>query len=335
MRGIRCWLARSQSTSSDMTESDGSIVEVLTLWSFPAAVARDLDANFRVWPGANGSDLRSSIEMAGDRIRGIATKGSIPISIELLDLLPRLEIVSSYTAGGDGIPKRELARRGIRLANASSALAADVAELAIGLALSGARRLLEADRFVRKGAWAIEEFPLTSRLAGKRSGIIGLGTIGREIASRCIAFGMDVGYVNRSEVQAGPYHRFSTPVEVAEWTDILFICCPGGPENSGIIDRHVLDALGPLGILVNVARGSVVNEPELLSALTDRRIGFAALDVVQNEPHPDPSFFSLGNVLLTPHVGSSTIEARAAMGRAVVQNLVQHFDAQVTVQAFR
>lgn len=310
---------------ANLAVSSVDAVEILSLWNFPDAVINDLNSAFKVWPGTSDVERQSSILAAGRKIRGIATKGSIAISTALLDSLPGLEIVSSYTAGSDGIPKQELTRRGIRLATSSSALAPDVAELAIGLALAASRQLRAADCFVRNGAWSDREFPLGHRLTGKRAGIVGIGKIGQEIASRCSAFSMPVGYINRSAAQISQLRRFDSLVQLAEWADFLFVCCPGGPETAKIIDSLVLEALGTQGVLVNVARGSVVDEAALLSALLERRLGFAALDVFQNEPNPDPRFMTLENVFLAPHIGSSTVEARAAMGRAIVRNLVEHF----------
>jgi lactate dehydrogenase-like 2-hydroxyacid dehydrogenase len=199
-----------------------------------------------------------------------------------------------------------------------------VAELCIGSLLSLLRRLPQADRYVREGRWAQANFPLTASLAGKQVGIVGLGRIGKDIARRLEPFGVTLAYHGRSDQQLA--WRFEPDlVALARDVDILIVAAPGGRETARMISAPVLDALGPQGILVNVARGSLVDEEALLAALKEKRIAGAALDVFDNEPDIDARFFGLENVLLTPHLGSATRETRAAMAQLMLDNLRSWF----------
>ena len=255
-------------------------------------------------------------------IRGIATSGKARIGRDLLDRLPHLETVSCLGAGTDGLDMDELGRRGIRVATTSRVLAADVADVAIGLVIALARDFRRADRFVRKGLWQQGKYPLGRALAGSRLGILGLGTIGEAVAYRAAAFGMKIGYHNRSR-KPDLRRYFASPIELAEWSNFLVICAPGGSETHHLVGASVLDALGLEGWLINVARGSVVDEQALVAALDAGVIAGAGLDVFEDEPNPHPGLVARDDVILLPHIGSATAATRNAMAAAMVEALVR------------
>lgn len=260
----------------------------------------------------------------GPRIEAVVTDGHRGLAAAQIAQMPRLALVASGSAGLEGIDRAALAARGIPLTNPAPALAEEVADLALLLLLAGWRGLPALDAHVRSGAWASGDPPLGRALAGRTLGILGLGTIGTAIARRASAFGLRIAYTSRRPKDA-PYSYEPDLLRLAEASDILMVVVPGGPETQGLVGRAVLDALGPEGLLVNVARGSVVDEPALIAALEEGRLGAAALDVMWNEPRPDPRLTALPNVVLTPHVGSATRETRDAMSANVLANLAAHF----------
>ncbi|MDO5532337.1 2-hydroxyacid dehydrogenase [Sutterella sp.] len=239
---------------------------------------------------------------------------------EELDLYPNLRMVAVHGVGYDGYDIPEIARRGLYCSNTPDVLSEDVADFAIALMLGITRRIGEGEAFVRAGRWPNEPFPLGRRIAGKRVGIAGLGRIGRIVAQRCEAFRMEVGYTSRSPKDV-PWQRFENEVELARWADVLIVVIPATPETFHLIDAKVLEALGPDGFLVNIARGALVDSQALIKALEEKRIAGAALDVFEHEPNVEPEFFPLKNVLLAPHQGSATVETRAIMEDLVVENV--------------
>lgn len=260
---------------------------------------------------------------AGAGIRGIATSGKQAIGAPLLDRLPDLAIVSCLGAGTDGLDTDALARRGIAVATTARVLAADVADVAIGLVIALARDFRRADRFVRDGGWQAGRHPLGHALAGARLGILGLGTIGCAVARRAAAFGMEIGYHNRAPRADAAARYFPSLPDLADWCRFLVVSCPGGPATHNLVDAQVLAALGPGGWLVNVARGSVVDESALVAALEDGRIAGAGLDVFAAEPAPHPALLVRDDVILLPHIGSATVETRDAMARAMIAALAR------------
>jgi lactate dehydrogenase-like 2-hydroxyacid dehydrogenase len=289
---------------------------LLQIGSFPPEVQSQIDAEFeRV--GVEDVD-RDPSRAAG--IRAIVTRSNLEVPASLLERLPALEIIATNGVGYDLIPLALAASRGIVVTNTPDVLNAAVAELCVGALLSLLRKLPQADRYVREGRWAHANFPLSTSLAGKRVGIVGLGRIGKDIARRLEPFGVSLAYHGRSDQHLA--WRFEPDLEtLARNADILIVAAPGGRETARMIAAPVLDALGPQGVLVNVARGSLVDEEALLAALADKRIAGAALDVFDNEPDIDVRFFKLENVLLLPHIGSATQETRAAMAQLMLDNL--------------
>lgn len=251
-------------------------------------------------------------------IRGIATTGKAAIGAKLLDALPALRIVSCLGAGTDGIDTDAADARGVLLATTSHVLAADVADVAIGLMIVLARDLLGADRFVRSGDWMRGRYPLGRSLRGARLGIVGLGAIGSAVARRAEAFEMEIAYHTRNIAAGSPYGHVADLADLAGWCDFLTLCCPGGAQTHRLVDARILHALGPKGVLVNVSRGSVVDEAALADAVSSGTIGGAGLDVFENEPRPHPALLASPRVILLPHIGSATGETRLSMAAAMV-----------------
>ena len=261
-------------------------------------------------------------------IRAVLTTGTVGVTPELVASLPALEIVSVHGVGVDAVPLALLAQQGVHVTNTPDVLTDDVADFAVTLLLAAVRRLPLLDRYVRAGGWPARA-PLTQArsLKGKVAGIVGFGRIGQAVAQRLQGFGMEIRYHQRSAGPA-PERRSSSLLALAEESDMLVLCMPGGPETRHMIGLDVIEALGPEGTLVNIARGSVVDEAALVAALQDGRLGAAGLDVFEDEPNVPAALFALDNVVLTPHVGSFTVEARRAMGRLAVANLLAHFKGE-------
>lgn len=258
-------------------------------------------------------------------IRGIITRSNCRVPAEVIRALPNLKIIATNGVGYDQIPIDVATECGVIVTNTPDVLNAAVAELCVGSLLALLRRIPQGDRFVRSGAWRTDAFPLATSLAGKRIGFVGLGRIGKEIARRLLPFGVGIAYYGRTDQQLE--WTFEPDLHaLARQCDVLILTMPGGQETARMINASVLEALGPDGYLLNIARGSVVDEDALIAALTSRSIAGAALDVFDGEPDIDPRFFDLDNVVLTPHVGSATNETRMAMARLTLDNLHSFFN---------
>jgi len=259
------------------------------------------------------------------RVRGLATFGPNGADGELMDALPKLEIISNFGVGVDAIDLAAAQSRGIIVTNTPDVLNDCVADTAMALVLNTLRRFPQSEGYLRSGYWATRgAYPLSAALGGKTLGILGLGRIGEAIARRALAFGMKIRYHNRRKKDV-PYAYDRDPVALAKNSDVLMIATPGGAETNRLVGAKVLDALGPEGYAVNIARGSVIDEPVLLRYLREKRIAGAGLDVFADEPRVDPEFFALDNAVLLPHVGSATAETRGAMGDLQIENLRRHF----------
>jgi lactate dehydrogenase-like 2-hydroxyacid dehydrogenase len=300
--------------------------EVLQIAPMQPAVESALGGAYtvhRYWEAADKPALLAEI---GPRVRGVATDGHYGIAPEILAGLPKLEIVASYGVGYDAIDTRACKAKGVRVTNTPEVLNDAVAEIALGLMIALCRRLPQADQFVRSGRWAAGEgFELTGELTGRHAGILGLGRIGKEIARRLQAMKMRVSYHGRHAQPAEPYLYCPDLVEMARDVDWLVVIAPGSPATRGLVTREVLEALGPEGALVNVARGSLVDEPAMVELLASGGLGGAALDVFADEPRVPEALLGLSNVVLSPHQGSATRKTRAAMGDLVIRNLAAHF----------
>jgi hydroxypyruvate reductase len=260
------------------------------------------------------------------RIRALATEANRGANRALIENLPNLEIISCFGVGLDLVDLSTARERGIPVTNTPGILADEVADLAMGLMLASARQIPFAERYMREGHWANKGPIGLGRSVGKKTmGVLGLGGIGRAIADRGAAFRMRVIYSGPRRKADAPYEFVADPVELARQSDYLMVACKGGPATHHLVSAAVIEALGPTGTLVNVARGSVVDEPTMIQALSDGRLGFAALDVFENEPHVSPALLALPNVIVQPHHGSGTVETRTAIGQLMIDNILAHF----------
>jgi lactate dehydrogenase-like 2-hydroxyacid dehydrogenase len=265
------------------------------------------------------------------RIRGVIGGGESRIPGELIAQLPALEIVAIMGVGYDGVDVAAAKARGIPVTHTPEVLNDDVADLALALMLAVSRQLVRAHEHVRSGAWSQGPLALGRKLSGARLGLIGIGRIGQGIARRAAAFDMQIAYTARHQRAELPYRYFPDAAALAAHSDYLVVITPGGAGTRKLVDAQVLRALGPQGVLVNVARGSVVDEAALVDALETRAIAAAALDVFENEPDIDARLRALPNVLLSPHIGSATVATRQAMADLVIANLRAHFAGQAVV----
>ena len=305
-------------------------IEVLAAAKLSPLLGPNLNATFTVHDRLHETDP-AALAQAAPRIRGIACGGESRVSAELIAQLPALEIISVMGVGYDGVDVAAAKARGVVVTHTPNVLNDDVADLAIGLMLSAARQLPAADRYVRAGEWAKGPMPLARKMSGARLGIVGLGRIGNAIAHRALAFGMSVAYTSRSAKAASPYRYFPSAEALAAESDFLVVITPGGAATRKMIDAKVLAALGKKGILVNVARGSVVDEQALIEALENGVIGGAALDVFEAEPNVPDRLKALPHVVLVPHIGSATGQTRQAMADLALANLVAHFGGQAVL----
>ena len=270
-------------------------------------------------------DRNAFLKQHAPAVRGLATFGPMPVDGKLMDALPKLEIISNFGVGVDAINLDDARKRNIIVTNTPDVLNEAVADTAIALVLNTVRKFPQSEVYLRAGNWATRgPYPLTTDIGGKTLGILGLGRIGEAIARRAVACGMTIRYHNRNRKDVA-YAYDPDPVTLARNSEVLIVVTPATAETARIINAKVLDALGPDGYVINIARGSVVDEPVLLRYLQEKRIAGAGLDVFADEPRVPPEFFALDNAVLFPHVGSATVETRKAMGDLQIENLRLHF----------
>lgn len=259
-------------------------------------------------------------------IVAIASAYYMPVSKTLIEALPNLEIISQFAVGTDNIDLAAAKARGIAVTNTPDVLTDDTADIALSLLLALSRRICKSDMFVRVDKWRLNAaMPLGRALNGKTAGIVGMGRIGQAIATRCEAFGLKIIY-NGPRKKDGVSYRFEPDLKkLAEESDYLILSCPGGAATRHLVHAPILEALGPDSFLINVSRGSVVKEEDLVNALLEKKIAGAGLDVYAVEPNVPEPLIKMDNVVLLPHVGSATVETRAIMGGLVVANLLAHF----------
>ncbi|HLW93577.1 MAG TPA: 2-hydroxyacid dehydrogenase [Roseiarcus sp.] len=300
--------------------------DVLLLDRFSERGEARLDAAYRVHRLYAGAVALSDIAPA---IRAIVTSGAKGAPTEIVDKLTALEIIAIRGVGTDAVDLDRARKRSIRVTTTPGLLTEDVADLAIGLLITTARRICQGDRFVRAGQWRPGAgLPLGRKVTGMRIGIVGLGRVGRAIAERARGFSKDIAYTDLHAFADSPYPFHPTALALAEVSDALILAASGGPQSRNIIDKRVLDALGPQGLLVNVARGSLVDEPALVAALTEGRLGGAGLDVFVDEPNAPEALWRLETVVLQPHRASATEQTRSAMEDLVLANLSAHFSGE-------
>ena len=303
--------------------------ELLTVAKLAPFLMQPLQQTFTVHDRLHENAADSAaFEAAAPRIRAICGSGESKVSAELMARLPALEVISIMGVGYDGVDVAAAKARGVMVGHTPDVLNDDVADLALALMLNVARRIPQAERYVRAGKWPEGPMPLARKMSGARLGIVGMGRIGQAIAQRALAFGMSIAYTARSAKPALPFAFHSTPRELAAASDFLVVITPGGASTRKLIDADVLRALGPEGYLVNVARGSVVDEAALIEALRSGGIAGAGLDVFENEPHVPEALRTLDNVVVVPHIGSATVQTRHAMAARAFANLQAHFAGQ-------
>lgn len=300
--------------------------DILLLRKMHPLIESAFDHRFTVHRLEGAADPEALLREIGPRIRGLCAGGTVDGA--LMDKLPALELIANFGVGYDAVDADAAARRDIVVTNTPDVLTDEVADLAIGLVLATIRRLPQADRYLREGHWPKAPFPLTASLRGRRVGILGLGRIGRAIATRLEGFGVEIAYYGRNRQADVPYAYYDSPVGLAAAVQVLIVVAPGGAETRGLVDAAVLTALGPDGILVNVARGSVVDEAALTEALKNKTILGAGLDVFENEPHVPAGLIAQDNTVLLPHVGSASEHTRTAMAQLVVDNVLSWFEGR-------
>ena len=299
--------------------------EILQVGPAIASLEQALAERFTVHRYWQAADQAALLAEVGPRIRAVATDGHLGCSREMLGAMPNVEIVASYGVGYDAVDVSACRERGVRVTNTPDVLTDAVAEITLGLMIALARRIPLHDRYVRDGRWLKGGAPLTGELTGAKVGILGLGRIGKEIARRLQAFKMRIAYHGRSEQPDEPYPYYPDLAQMARDVDWLVVIAPGSPETHGIVSREMLQALGPNGSIVNIARGSLVDETAMVELLQSGDLGGAALDVFADEPRMPEALWAMDNVVLSPHMASATHKTRGAMGDLVFANLDAHF----------
>ncbi|HZZ86890.1 MAG TPA: 2-hydroxyacid dehydrogenase [Caulobacteraceae bacterium] len=301
---------------------------ILVVQPHLAPIAAMLEADFTVWRLWLGPPLEAS-----RTIGALVIAGEFPLDRGLAESLPRLGLIACFTAGYDGVDLAWAAERGLKVSHSPGVNHDDVADHAIGLMLAAWRSLLEGDAIVREGRWRPTEKRITASLTGKRVGIVGLGAIGEGVARRAAAFGLKVAWWGPNAKPGAAWPRAESLMALAEASDILIVAARAGEENRNLIDRGVIEALGPHGLLVNVARGQLVDEDALIAALKSGTLGMAALDVFAAEPTPAERWRDVPNVLLSPHAGGATSAALPKMVALTRENLRRFFAGEPLANA--
>jgi lactate dehydrogenase-like 2-hydroxyacid dehydrogenase len=299
-------------------------VEIAVIGPQRPFVLDALEREFTVHNAIERADKLAALRPVAAGVRGVVTNAMTALSADLIEALPKLEICAIMGVGLETTDLEAARARGV-VVTTTPVLYDDVADLGVILALCACRRIVEADRFVRAGRWLQGRMAPAHKFSGKRAGILGLGRIGTALAPRLQGFGLRIGYYDPLPKPGNSYQAYDTPLALAQNSDILFLCAAGGPGRGDIVTAEILDALGPEGIFVNIARGWLVDETALVGALTEGRLGAAGLDVFENEPQVPEALLGLDNVVLTPHIASNTEETMRAMGECVLDNVRSWF----------
>jgi lactate dehydrogenase-like 2-hydroxyacid dehydrogenase len=285
-----------------------------------------MEAEYCVHNLPYGAALDTLPEEAFDKVEAFAFRGHGTLDAQIIDAFPKLGMIANYGVGYDTIEVAYATAKGIQVSNTPDVLTEDVADLAVGMVIAQSRGMVGASDWIRSGNWAKNgAFGLQRKVSGKRVGIVGLGRIGRAVAERLAPFRCDLHYYARATKDTPGWTHHDNIVTLAKAVEIMVICVSGGPETRGIVGKDAIEALGPDGLLVNASRGTTVDENALLDALESGALGAAGLDVFLNEPHINPRFLQLSNVLLQPHQSSGTIETRKVMGQLQRDNLAAFF----------
>ena len=304
--------------------------DILITAPLPPFLYDPLRAAYRCHDYYRAEDKQALLDDGRRSIRGLVQGGGTMTPTSLLDRLPQLEIISVFGVGYDGVPVDYCKSRRIHVTNTPDVLTDDVADVAVALTLMTCRGFGRLERFLRSGAWEERGPELTTRLRGKHIGILGLGRIGKAIAERLRAFGAEVSYTGRKP-QKVPYKYVESLKDLAKHSDFLIVACPGGPATQHLVNAEIIASLGKKGTLINIARGSIVDEKALVEALESGKLGGAGLDVFADEPHVPAALLEMDNVVLLPHVGSATRETRQAMGDLCKANLDAWFGQKETL----
>tara|TARA_Y100001934_G_scaffold7188_1_gene9697 strand:- start:78622 stop:79569 length:948 start_codon:yes stop_codon:yes gene_type:complete len=301
------------------------VVDLLQVSVLPPFLMERLGQKYTIHDFIDPADPEALLEEVGPKVRGILAGGMKGPNAKLINRLPNLEIISSFSVGFDATDVVAAQARGVIVTHTPEVLTGDVADLAMAFILMAPRRIGESERFLRDGKWLQGRMDLGMTVRGKRLGILGLGRIGKAVARRAEVFGLHIGYFDIKPMGDLPYRSYATLIDLAEASDILLVACEGGEANRNAVSAEVIEAIGPGGFLVNTARGPIVDQAALVAALRDRKLAGAALDVFDGEPQVPAELIAMENVVLTPHIASSTHETRRAMGDLVYDNLRAHF----------
>ena len=290
---------------------------------FRSECLAELETRYKVHRLWEAGDQEALISEVAPQIRVVVTEGWAPAEFQAK--FPNLELIASHGVGYDGVALGAAQARKIAVTNTPGVLDDAVADLTIGLLIAVTRGIVVGNQYVRNGEWLKADFPLMSHLRGRHAGILGLGRIGLAIAQRLQAFGIEINYHNRRERSDVDYRYFSSLSMMAQDVDFLILSCVGGEETKKIVNRAIMEKIGPNGVLINISRGSVVDEGDLVACLEERKLGGAGLDVFTTEPHVPEALFKMPQVVLQPHIGSATLHTRIAMGQLVVDNVDAYY----------
>ncbi|CNB43908.1 2-hydroxyacid dehydrogenase [Yersinia intermedia] len=287
-----------------------------------------LEQTFTVHKLFQVADHAEFFAKQGQNIKGIVTRGDIGVSNEVLALLPEVQIISIFGVGTDAVDLATTHERNIIVTTTPGVLTDDVADTALGLIIATSRRLCLADKFLRAGQWPHSTLPLSSKVTGKRLGVFGMGQIGQAIARRAAGFDMQIAYTDKAHNETLPYQYVPDLMSLASQSDILVVAISGGKDSAGLVNKTIFAAMPNHAILINIARGSMVNQDDLILALQQQNIGGAGLDVFADEPNVSQALIEMDNVVLLPHIASATTETRIQMSDIVFSNILAHFSGE-------
>ena len=287
-----------------------------------------LEQTFTVHKLFQVTDHAEFFAKQGQNIKGIVTRGDIGVSNEVLALLPEVQIISIFGVGTDAVDLATTHERNIIVTTTPGVLTDDVADTALGLIIATSRRLCLADKFLRAGQWPHSTLPLSSKVTGKRLGVFGMGQIGQAIARRAAGFDMQIAYTDKAHNETLPYQYVPDLMSLASQSDILVVAISGGKDSAGLVNKTIFAAMPNHAILINIARGSMVNQDDLILALQQQNIGGAGLDVFADEPNVPLALIEMDNVVLLPHIASATTETRIQMSDIVFSNILAHFSGE-------